>query len=111
MKNGIDTRFVIGCSYSGFVNYLSLSLERTYLRLICLFTLFTHSCVAAYLQPGARQAAVATRFGVRASFFKKLLRHECQTGSLALKPASSGRARYLDATAQSWLVAYVQRHP
>lgn len=38
--------------------------------------------VAAYRQPGARQAAVAALFGVSVSFLKKLLRHERQTGSL-----------------------------
>ena len=67
--------------------------------------------VAAYRQPGARQAAVAALFGVSVSFLKKLLRHERQTGSLAAKPASGGRARYLDAAAQAWLVAYVGEHP
>ena len=67
--------------------------------------------VAAYRQPGARQAAVAARFGVSVSFLKKLLRHERQTGSLAPKPASGGRLRYLDAEAQAWLVAYVKQQP
>ncbi len=67
--------------------------------------------VAAYRQPGARQAVVAARFGVSVSFLKKLLRHERQTGSLAPKPASGGCARYLDAAAQAWLVAYVAQHP
>ena len=67
--------------------------------------------VAAYRQPSARQAAVAAVFGVSVSFLKKLLRHERQTGSLAPKPASGGRARYLDAEAQAWLVAYVGQHP
>jgi transposase len=67
--------------------------------------------VAAYRQPGARQAAVAERFGVSVSFLKKLLRHERQTGCLAAKAASGGRVRYLDAEAQAWLVAYVGQHP
>ncbi|MGI4737101.1 MAG: hypothetical protein ACRYG7_18175 [Janthinobacterium lividum] len=67
--------------------------------------------VAAYRQPGARQAAVAAVFGVSVSFLKKLLRHERQTGSLASKPASGGRARYLNSEAQAWLVAYVGEHP
>lgn len=67
--------------------------------------------VAAYRQPDARQAAVAALFGVSVSFLKKLLRHERQTGSLVAKPASGGRARYLDAEAQAWLVAYVGQHP
>jgi len=48
---------------------------------------------------------------VSVSFLKKLLRHERQTGSLVAKPASGGRARYLDAEAQAWLVAYVGQHP
>lgn len=67
--------------------------------------------VAAYRQPGARQTQVAARFEVSVSFLKKLLRHERETGSLAPKPASGGRARYLDAAAQAWLVAYVGQHP
>ncbi|RYE90156.1 MAG: transposase [Cytophagaceae bacterium] len=67
--------------------------------------------VAAYRQPGARQATVAALFGVSVSFLKKLLRHERQTGSLAPKPASGGRARYLDAEAQAWLVAFMGQQP
>lgn len=66
---------------------------------------------AALRQAGSRQAAVAERFGVSVGFLKTLLRHERETGSLAPKPASGGRARYLDATAQAWLVAYVGQHP
>lgn len=66
---------------------------------------------AALRQPGSRQAAVAERFGVSVGFLKTLLRHERETGSLAPKPARGGRARYLDATAQAWLVAYVGQHP
>lgn len=66
--------------------------------------------VAALHQPGSRQAAVAERFGVSVAFIKKLLRHERETGSLAPKPASGGRARYLDAGAQAWVVAYVEQH-
>jgi len=67
--------------------------------------------VAALRQPGSRQAAVAERFAVSVGFLKKLLRQERETGSLAPKPASGGRARYLDAEAQAWLVAYVGQHP
>ena len=67
--------------------------------------------VAALRQPKSRQAAVAERFEVSVAFIKKLLAHERQTGSLAPKPASGGRARYLDAAAQAWLVAYVGEHP
>jgi putative transposase len=67
--------------------------------------------VAAYRQPGARQATIAALFGVSVSFLKKLLAHERQTGSLVAKAASGGRARYLDAAAQAWLVAYVGQHP
>lgn len=66
---------------------------------------------AACQQPGARQAAVAERFGVSVPFIKNLLRRQRQTGSLTAKPASGGRARYLDAAAQAWLVAYVQQQP
>ena len=64
---------------------------------------------AACHQPGVRQAAVADRLGVSLSFVKKRLHLERQTGSLAPKPASGGRARYLDAAAQAWLVAYVEQ--
>lgn len=67
--------------------------------------------VAALRQPNSRQAVVAERFGVSVAFIKKLLAHERQTGSLAAKPASGGRTRYLDAEAQAWLVAYVGEHP
>jgi len=66
---------------------------------------------AALRQPGSRQASVAERFGVSVAFIKKLARHERETGSLAPKPASGGRARYLDAAAQTWLVAYVGQYP
>ena len=66
---------------------------------------------AACQEPGARQAEVAARFGVSVPFIKKLLRRQRDTGSVAAKPASGGRARYLDAAAQAWLVAYVQQHP
>jgi putative transposase len=48
---------------------------------------------------------------VSRSFVKGLVRQQRETGSLAPKPASGGRARYLDAEAQAWLVAYVQQHP
>ncbi|HET9505361.1 MAG TPA: hypothetical protein VFO93_17590 [Hymenobacter sp.] len=57
--------------------------------------------VAAYRQPGARQAAVAAQFGVSVLFLKKLMAHERRTCSLAAKPASGGRAYYLDAAAQT----------
>ena len=60
--------------------------------------------------PGARKTEVAKRFGVSRSFVKALVRQEGETGSLRPKPASGGRARYLDAAAQTWLVAYVQQH-
>ncbi|GAA3942977.1 hypothetical protein [Hymenobacter algoricola] len=63
--------------------------------------------VVALDQPSSRQAAVAERFGVSVACIKKLLRHARETGSLAPKPASGGRARYLDTAAQAWLVAYV----
>ncbi|TGE11206.1 hypothetical protein E5J99_21015, partial [Hymenobacter elongatus] len=41
---------------------------------------------------------------------KSLLRQQRETGSLAPKPARGGRARFLDAAAQAWLVAYVGQH-
>ena len=66
---------------------------------------------AACYEPGAKKAAVARRFGVSGSFVKDLLRQQAATGSLAPKPATGGRQRYLDATAQAWLVAYVGEHP
>lgn len=66
---------------------------------------------AACREPDAKKAAVARRFGVSRSFVKDLLRREAATGSLAPKPATGGRQRYLDAVAQAWLVAYVQQHP
>ncbi|GAA3917671.1 hypothetical protein GCM10022406_00530 [Hymenobacter algoricola] len=53
---------------------------------------------------------MARRFGVSRSFVKDLLRQQAATGSLAPKPATGGRARYLDAAAQAWLVAYVGQH-
>lgn len=62
-------------------------------------------------EPGAKKAAVARRFGVSRSFVKDLVRRQAATGALAPKPATGGRARYLDAAAQAWLVAYVQQHP
>ncbi len=67
--------------------------------------------VAALRQPESRQAVVAERFSVSVAFVKKLLRQERETGSLAPKPASGGRARYLDTAAQAWLVAYVEQRP
>lgn len=76
------------------------------------YSLDLRTRVAAACQlPAARQAAVAERFGVSLSFVKKLLRQHRQTGSLAPRPASGGRVRYLDAAAQTWLVAYVGQYP
>lgn len=66
---------------------------------------------AACREPGASKAAVAQRFGVSHSFVKDLVRRQAATGSLAPRPATGGRARYLDAAAQAWLVAYVGQHP
>lgn len=66
---------------------------------------------AACRVPGACKAEVARRFGVSGSFVKDLVRRQAVTGSLAPKPATGGRVRYLDADAQAWLVAYVQQHP
>ncbi|GAA3994132.1 hypothetical protein GCM10022408_00420 [Hymenobacter fastidiosus] len=60
--------------------------------------------------PGACKTEVAHRFGVSRSFVKDLVRRQATTGSLAPKPARGGRARYLDADAQAWLVAYVGQH-
>ena len=62
---------------------------------------------AACQELGACKAAVARRFGVSRSFVKDLARRQAATGSLAPKPATGGRVRYLDAAAQAWLVAYV----
>ena len=56
---------------------------------------------AACQEPGANKTAVARRFGVSRSFVKGLVRQQRETGSLASKPASGGRARYLDAAAQA----------
>jgi transposase len=66
---------------------------------------------AACQEPGAKKAAVAWRFDVSRYFVKSLVRQQQQTGSLAPKPASGGLARYLDAAAQAWLVAYLAQHP
>ncbi|WP_345070911.1 hypothetical protein [Hymenobacter fastidiosus] len=41
---------------------------------------------------------------------RRLVRRQATTRSLVPKPARSGRARYLDADAQAWLVAYVGQH-
>lgn len=65
---------------------------------------------AACQQPGAGKTAVARRFGVSRTFVQSLLRQQRETGSLAPKPAGGGRARFLDAAAQAWLVAYVGQH-
>lgn len=76
-----------------------------------LYSLDLRTRVAAACQePGARKAAVARRFGVSRTFVNSLLAHQAATGSLAPKPARGGRARYLDAAAQAWLVAYVGQH-
>lgn len=66
---------------------------------------------AACQEPDANKTAVARRFGVSRSFVKDLVRRQADTGSLAPKPATGGRARYLDATAQAWLVDYVGQYP
>jgi transposase len=66
---------------------------------------------AACREAGACKAEVARRLGVSRSFVKDLVRRQATTGSLAPKPATGGRARYLDAAAQAWLVAYVGAHP
>ena len=66
---------------------------------------------AACREPGAKKAAVARRFGVSRSCVKDLVRRQAAIGSLVPKPATGGRARYLDAAAQAWLVAYVGQHP
>jgi transposase len=58
--------------------------------------------VAALRQPQSRQAAVAERFGVSVAFIKKLLAHERQTGSLAPKPASGGRATSMPLRKLGW---------
>ena len=102
--------FQLSCS--DFVNRIYL-IERLYVRWFMQpypLDLRTR-VVAALRQSGSRQAAVAERFSVSVAFVKKLLRHERETGSLAPKPASGGRARYLDAAAQAWLVAYVGQQP
>lgn len=65
---------------------------------------------AACRESGARKAEVAQRFGVSRTFINTLLRQQHTTGSLAPQPARGGRARYLDAAAQAWLVAYVGAH-
>ncbi|TGE14196.1 transposase, partial [Hymenobacter elongatus] len=62
---------------------------------------------SACQEPGACKAEVARRFSVSLTFIKSLLRQQRETGSLAPKPARGGRARFLDAAAQAWLVAYV----
>jgi putative transposase len=76
------------------------------------YSLDLRTRVAAACQaPGACNTEVAKRFGVSRTFVKSLLRQQRETGSLTPKPARGGRARYLDATAQAWLVAYVGQHP
>ena len=61
--------------------------------------------------PGARQVQVAARFCVSVAFVGKLLRRQRHTGSVAALPGRGGRARYLDAAAQTWLVAQVEQTP
>jgi putative transposase len=76
------------------------------------YSLDLRSRVAAACQePGAKKAAVARRFGVSRSFVKDLMRRHAATGSLAPTPATGGRARYLNAEAQAWLVDYVGQQP
>jgi len=58
---------------------------------------------------GARQVQVAVRFCVSLAFVGKLLRRQRHTGSMAALPGRGGRARYLDAAAQTWLVAQVEQ--
>jgi transposase len=67
--------------------------------------------VQACAVPGARQVQVAARFCVSVAFIGKLLRRQRHTGSLAALPRLRGRARYLDADAQTWLVAQVEQTP
>jgi transposase len=67
--------------------------------------------VQACAVPGARQVQVAARFCVSVAFIGKLLRRQRHTGSLAALPGRGGRARYLDADAQTWLVAQVEQTP
>ncbi|GAA3929128.1 hypothetical protein GCM10022406_13280 [Hymenobacter algoricola] len=65
----------------------------------------------ACAMPGARQVQVAARFCVSVAFVGKLLRRQRQTGVVAALPGRGGRARYLDATAQAWLVARIEQVP
>ena len=60
---------------------------------------------AACQEPGAKKAAIARRFCVSRFFIRDLVRRQTATGALAPKPATGGRAYYLDAAAQVWLVA------
>lgn len=76
------------------------------------YSLDLRTRVAAACQlPGACKTAVARRFSVSRTFVQSLLRQQRETGSLAPKPARGGRAPFLDAAAQAWLVAYVEQHP
>ena len=61
--------------------------------------------------PGARQLQVTARFCVSVAFVGKLLRRQRYTGSVAALPGRGGRARYLDAAVQMWLVAQVEQIP
>ena len=60
---------------------------------------------------GATRQQVAARFGVSLSFVTKLLRRQRAGAGLAPKPASGGRPRCLDASAQALLVARVGQQP
>ena len=62
-------------------------------------------------QAGATRQQVADRFGVSLSFVTKLLRRQRAGQGLAPKPASGGRPRCLDASAQALLVARVSQQP
>lgn len=63
----------------------------------------------AYVVQGARQVQVAARLCVSVAFMGKLLRRQRHTGSVAALPSRGRRARYLDAAAQTWLVAQVDK--
>ena len=67
--------------------------------------------VVACAVPGARQLQVTARFCVSVAFVGKLLRRQPYTCSVAALPGRGGRARYLDAAAQMWLVAQVAQTP
>lgn len=60
---------------------------------------------------GVRQVHVAARFCVSVAFVGKLLRRQRHTGFVTALPGRGGCARYLDAAAQTWLVARVEQTP